>query len=191
MNYANEQIELIFMEIEEKITKSVDFMNSEFSSLRAGRANPKLIEKIMVDYYGTLSPISQVSNIAVPEARMIVITPWDKSLLSKIEKAILAANVGLTPQNDGQIIRLVFPVLTEERRKDLVKTVKKLAEEAKVAIRNCRRDAMEGLKKVKNDKTVSEDSIADYEEEIDKIVAKAVDNIDKISKEKEIDVMSV
>lgn len=159
--------------------------------MRAGRANPKLVEGIKVDYYGALTPISQMGNISIPEPRCLVITLWDKSALKNVERAILAANIGVTPQNDGTVIRLTFPVLTEERRKDLVKQVKKLAEDTKVVLRNARRDAMDALKKEKNAKTTSEDLIANYEQEIDKALARQIELVDKLSKEKETDVMSV
>ena len=159
--------------------------------MKAGRANPKLVENIKVDYYGAMTPIKQMGNISIPEPRQIVISVWDKSTLKAIEKAILAANIGVTPQNDGVVIRLVFPVLTEERRRDLVKQVKKLAEDTKVVLRNARREAMDGLKKEKNNKTVSEDLIADYEKEVDKALAKLIESVDKLAKEKEAEVMSV
>lgn len=191
MDYQVPQIEEIFLNYEEKLEKSFEFMRGEYALLKVGRANPKLLDKIMVDYYGTATPITQTSNINVPEARMIVITPWDKSMLGKIEKAILAANIGVTPANDGTIIRLIFPEMTEERRKETVKQVKKLAEDAKVAMRNSRRDAMDALKKVKNDKLVSEDSIKNFEEEIDKILAKNIEEVDNACKVKEKEVMSV
>ena len=149
------------------------------------------MEGIKVDYYGAMTPINQMGNISVPEPRCIVVSLWDKSALKLVEKAILAANIGVTPQNDGTVIRLTFPVLTEERRRDLVKQVKKLAEDTKVVLRNARRDIMEGLKKEKNAKTVSEDLISDYEGEVDKSLAKMIENVDKLSKEKEADVMAV
>ncbi|MBO5772727.1 MAG: ribosome recycling factor [Clostridia bacterium] len=182
---------MIFMELDERINKSVDHMKNEYNLMKAGRANPKLVEKILVDYYGAPTPINQMGNISVPEARLLVISLWDKTAIPKVSKAILAANIGVTPQDDGIVIRLVFPTLTQERRLALVKDVKKLAEEAKVAVRNCRRDAMDQLKAVKNSKTVSEDLIADYEKEVDKQVAKTVESIDKLAKEKEVDVLSV
>ena len=178
-------------EFETKMKKTVEVVVSDFASVRAGRANAAVLDKIMVDYYGTATPIPQTSNVNVPEARMIVITPWDKSMLGKIEKAILAANIGVTPANDGTIIRLIFPEMTEERRKETVKQVKKLAEDAKVAMRNSRRDAMDALKKVKNDKLVSEDSIKNFEEEVDKILAKNIEEVDNTCKVKEKEVMSV
>lgn len=191
MDYQVPQVEEIFFNYEEKLEKSFEYMRGEYALLKVGRANPKLLDKIMVDYYGTPTPIPQTSNVNVPEARMIVITPWDKSMLGKIEKAILAANIGVTPANDGTIIRLIFPEMTEERRKETVKQVKKLAEDAKVAMRNSRRDAMDALKKVKNDKLVSEDSIKNFEEEVDKILAKNIEEVDNTCKVKEKEVMSV
>lgn len=191
MNYATPQIEEIFMDFEFDCEKAIDYMKGEYALMKAGRANPKLVENIKVDYYGAMTPIKQMGNISIPEPRQIVISVWDKSTLKSIEKAILAANIGVTPQNDGVVIRLVFPVLTEERRRDLVKQVKKLAEDTKVVLRNARRDAMDGLKKEKNNKTVSEDLIADYEKEIDKALAKLIESVDKLAKEKEAEVMSV
>jgi ribosome recycling factor len=191
MNYATPQIEEIFMNFEFDCEKAIDYMKNEYTLMRAGRANPKLVENIKVDYYGALTPIKQMGNISVPEPRQIVISVWDKSTLKDIEKAILAANIGVTPQNDGVVIRLTFPVLTEERRRDLVKQVKKLAEDTKVILRNARRSAMDSLKKEKNAKTVSEDLIANYEVEIDKALAKLIESVDKLAKEKETEVMSV
>ena len=191
MNYATPQIEEIFMNFEFDCEKAIDYMKGEYALMKAGRANPKLVENIKVDYYGAMTPIKQMGNISIPEPRQIVISVWDKSTLKAIEKAILAANIGVTPQNDGVVIRLVFPVLTEERRRDLVKQVKKLAEDTKVVLRNARRDAMDGLKKEKNNKTVSEDLIADYEKEVDKALAKLIESVDKLAKEKEAEVMSV
>lgn len=191
MNYANPQIEELFLNFEMDCDKAITYMKNEYNLMRAGRANPKLVESIKVDYYGAMTPINQMGNISVPEPRCIVISLWDKSALKTVEKAILAANIGVTPQNDGTVIRLTFPVLTEERRRDLVKQVKKLAEDTKVVLRNARRDVMEGLKKEKNAKTVSEDLISDYEAEVDKSLAKMIENVDKLSKEKEADVMAV
>ena len=191
MNYATPQIEEIFLNFEMSCDKAIEYMKGEYNLMRAGRANPKLVESIRVNYYGAMTPINQMGNISIPEPRCLLITLWDKSALKEVEKAILAANIGVTPQNDGTVIRLTFPVLTEERRKDLVKQVKKLAEDTKVVLRNARRDAMDGLKKEKNAKTVSEDLIADYEGEIDKALSKQIELVDKLSKEKETDVMSV
>ena len=191
MNYATPQIEEIFMNFELNCDKAIEYMKGEFNLMRAGRANPKLVENIKVDYYGAATPINQMGNISIPEPRCLVITLWDKSALKDVEKAILAANIGVTPQNDGTVIRLTFPVLTEERRRELVKQVKKLAEDTKVVLRNARREAMDGLKKEKNAKTVSEDLISDYEGEVDKSLAKLIETVDKLSREKETDVMSV
>ena len=191
MNYANPQIEELFLNFEMNCDKAIDYMKGEFAVMRAGRANPKLVENIKVDYYGAMTPINQMGNITSPEPRQLVITLWDKGVLKDVEKAILQANIGVTPQNDGSCIRLTFPVLTEERRKELVKQVKKLAEDTKVVLRNSRRDAMDALKKEKNAKTVSEDLIADYEKEIDKMLSKLIENVDKLAKDKEVDVMSV
>ena len=191
MNYANPQIEELFLNFEMECDKAITYMKNEYNLMRAGRANPKIVEGIKVDYYGAMTPINQMGNISVPEPRCIVISLWDKSALKLVEKAILAANIGVTPQNDGTVLRLTFPVLTEERRKELVKQVKKLAEDTKVILRNCRRDVMDGLKKEKNAKTVSEDLISDYEAEVDKSLAKLIESVDKLSKEKETDVMSV
>ena len=191
MNYATPQIEELFLNFEMNCDKAIEYMKGEFNLMRAGRANPKLVEGIRVDYYGAMTPINQMGNITVPEPRQIFITLWDKGAMKDVEKAILAANIGVTPQNDGTCIRLTFPVLTEERRRDLVKQVKKLVEDTKVVLRNARRDAMEVLKKEKLAKTVSEDLIADYEKEIDKQLAKQIELVDKLGKEKEADVMSV
>ncbi len=191
MNSQFPQINEVFESLEAKNLKALDYLKSEYSIMRAGRANPKLVEKITVDYYGAQTPINQMGNISVPEARTMVITLWDKSALSLVEKAIIAANIGVNPQNDGTVIRMNFPQLTEERRKDLVKQVKKLAEDTKVIVRNNRRDAMDTLKKIKADKTVSEDVIADSEKDVDKIIAKQIEIIDKACKDKEADVMSV
>ncbi len=191
MNYANEQIENLFLTFEMDCDKAITYMKNEYNLMRAGRANPKVVEGIKVDYYGALTPINQMGNISIPEPRCLVITLWDKSALKLVEKAILAANIGITPQNDGTVIRLTFPVLTEERRRELVKQVKKLAEDTKVVLRNSRRDAMESLKKEKNAKTVSEDLISDYEAEIYKSLSKLIETVDKLAKEKENDVMSV
>ncbi|MCH5156968.1 MAG: ribosome recycling factor [Clostridiales bacterium] len=179
------------MNFELSCEKAIDYMKGEYNLMRAGRANPKLVEGIRVDYYGASTPINQMGNISIPEPRCMVITLWDKSALKDVEKAILAANIGVTPQNDGTVIRLTFPILTEERRRDLVKQVKKLAEDTKVVLRNARREAMDGLKKEKNAKTVSEDLIADYESEIDKSLTKQIEQVDKLAKDKETDVMSV
>ena len=175
---------------EEKMTKSYDSMQREFISIRAGRANPHVLDKIRVDYYGTPTPLQQVGNISVPEPRMLQIQPWEKSLLKAIEKAILTSDIGINPTNDGSIIRLVFPELTEERRKELVKDVKKKGEAAKVAIRNIRRDGNDALKKLKGSE-VSEDEIKDMETELQKLTDKFVKEVDKAVESKSKEIMTV
>ena len=187
----NEQYELIKMDLDERIEKTISVLKSEYAVIRAGRANPRVLDKILVDYYGAKSPINQVANISVSDARCLVIAPWDASMLKVIEKQILEDNIGLTPSNDGKVIRLVFPILTEERRKELARDVKKLAEDSKVAMRNIRRDGMEEIKKMKNDKLISEDQASTCQDEIEKIITKAMDLIAKIEEEKQKDIMQV
>ena len=160
---------------EEKMEKSIDALLNEYASIRAGRANPHVLDKIKVDYYGTPTPIQQVGNISVPEARMILIQPWEKSLIRPIEKAIQTSELGINPSNDGSVIRLVFPELTEERRKELAKDVKKKGDGAKVAIRNIRRDANEAFKKMEKNDEISEDDLKELTEKVQKI-DKAVEN---------------
>lgn len=191
MAIENEQYEIIMMETMEKTEKTLSVLASDYATIRAGRANPHILDKVLVDYYGTPTPINQVGNISVSEGRCLVISPWDASMLKVIEKQILADNIGITPANDGKVIRLVFPVLTEERRKELVKQTKKMAEDSKVAVRNVRRDSMDALKKMKNNKELSEDEHAICEKEIDKVISDAVEKIDKLSAEKEKDILSV
>lgn len=175
---------------ESKMKKSIDNLREEYVSIRAGRANPHLLDKLRVDYYGTPSPIQSVANISVPEARVIQIQPWESKLIKDIEKAILVSDLGLTPNNDGKVIRLVFPELTEERRKDLVKDVKKKAENAKVAIRNIRRDANDAFKKLsKSD--ISEDEIKSLEDDVQKITDKYINEIDKLAEDKTKEVLTV
>lgn len=175
---------------EEKMQKSYDFLVTDLSAIRAGRANPHVLDKIKVDYYGTPTPIQQVGNITVPEARVLQIAPWEKTLIKDIEKAIMMSDVGITPSNDGSLIRLVFPELTEERRKELVKDIKKRGEENKVAIRNTRRDGNDALKKLaKTD--VSEDEIKELEDELQKLTDKFVKEIDKLVEEKSKEILTV
>ena len=176
---------------EEKMTKSYDAMIREFTAIRAGRANPHVLDKIKVDYYGTPTPIQQVGNISVPEARMILIQPWEKSLIRPIEKAIQTSELGINPSNDGTVIRLVFPELTEERRKDLVKDIKKKGEAAKVAIRNIRRDANEVFKKQNKANEISEDDMKDLETKTQKMTDKYIADIDKAVDEKSKEIMTV
>ena len=191
MAIQNEQFEMMLMEIMERTDKTVSVLNGEYITIRAGRANPHILDKVLVDYYGTPTPINQVGNLSVSEGRCLVIAPWDASMLKVIEKQLLAENLGITPVNDGKVIRLVFPALTEERRKELVKQVKKMAEDSKVAVRNIRRDAMDALKKMKNNKELSEDEHAICEKEVDKHISESIDKIDKLCAEKEKDVLSV
>lgn len=191
MAIENEQFEVIMMETMEKTDKTISVLNSEYITIRAGRANPHILDKVLVDYYGTPTPINQVGNISVSEGRCLVISPWDATMLKVIEKQLLAENIGITPSNDGKVIRLVFPVLTEERRKELAKQIKKMAEDSKVAVRNVRRDSMDALKKMKNNKEISEDEHAVCEKEVDKVISEAIEKIDKLFTEKEKDIMSV
>lgn len=191
MAIENERYEEIMMQTMEKTEKTNSVLSSDYATIRAGRANPHILDRVLVDYYGTPTPINQVGNISVTEGRCLVIAPWDASMLKIIEKQLLAENIGITPANDGKVIRLVFPVLTEERRKELVKQVKKMGDDAKVAIRNVRRDSLEALKKMKNDKALSEDEHAVCEKEIEKVIAEAIEKTDKLAADKEKDIMSV
>ena len=176
---------------EDKMEKSLDVLLDEYASIRAGRANPHVLDRLRIDYYGTPTPIQQVGNVSVPEARMIVIQPWEKNLLKEIEKAILVSDLGINPTNDGNVIRLVFPELTEERRKDLAKDVKKKGEAAKVAIRNIRRDANDNLKKMEKAGDISEDDLKLGEEKIQKITDKMIEKVDKAIDTKTKEIMTV
>ncbi len=178
-------------EFEDKMTKSVEALKEEYSAIRAGRANPHILDKIKVDYYGTPTMLQQVANISVPEARMIQIQPWESSLIKEIEKAILVSDLGITPNNDGKIIRLVFPELTEDRRKELAKDVKKKGDNAKVAIRNIRRDANDFFKKQNKAGDISDDAYSDAESEIQKLTDKYIAIIDKAVDEKTSEIMTV
>ena len=184
-------MEELIMTYEDKMEKSLDNLYSEYTSIRAGRANPHILDKITVDYYGTPTPLQQVGNISVPEARMIVIQPWEASILKDIEKALLMSDLGLTPTNDGKMIRLVFPELTEERRKELVKDVKKKGENAKVAVRNIRRDAMDAIKKKGKEDWISEDEIKEYQDDVQKSTDKYVAKIDAAVEEKSKEILTV
>lgn len=178
------------VQYDNKMNKSLDSLKEELSNIRAGRANPHLLDKLKVDYYGTPTPLQQVANITVPEARMIQIQPWEASLIKDIEKVILCSDLGLTPGNDGKVIRLVFPELTEERRKELVKDIKKKGENAKVAVRNVRRDANDAFKKLKGE-DVSEDEIKQLEEQVQKLTDKYVAEVDKAVDEKSNEILTV
>ena len=187
----NEKAEEIFLVLEDKLEKTLSVLKDELAAIRAGRANPHILDKLQVEAYGTMSPLNQLGNVSVSDARCLVISPWDKSLLKSIEKAILASNIGITPSNDGNVIRLVFPELTEERRKDLVKQVKKMGEDSKVALRNNRREAMEGIKKLKNGKEISEDEAKNMEMDVEDSVSKSVAEVDKVIAAKEKELLTV
>lgn len=176
---------------EEKMKKTIAALESDYSTIRAGRANPHVLDKIMVEYYGTPTPLNQVGNISVPEPRLLQIQPWDTSLLKAIEKAINMSELGINPNNDGKVIRLVFPELTEERRKDLTKDVKKKAEASKVALRNIRRDAMDTFKKAEKAKEITEDQLKDLEDETQKLTDKYVAEIDAKCEAKSKDILTV
>jgi len=175
----------------ERMDKTIVVFQNNMVAIRAGRANPRLLDRIMVDYYGTPTPLNQIGNVSVPEARMIVIKPWEKSMLRAIEKAIQTSDLGLNPNNDGEVIRLIFPELNAERRKDLTKQVKKTAEEAKVAVRAIRRDAIEQVKKLKKDSLITEDDQHKAEEDAQKLTDKAIKEIDNIAAAKEKEIMEV
>ena len=174
----------------DKMDKAYNFLIEDLQSIRAGRANPHVLDKIKVDYYGTPTPIQQVGNVSVPEARMIQIAPWDKNLIKDIEKAIMTSDLGITPSNDGAVIRLIFPELTEERRKQLAKDIKKKGEDAKVAVRNIRRDGNDAFKKLKGTE-VSEDEISDLEDELQKRTDKFIKDIDGVVDEKNKEIMKI
>lgn len=176
---------------EEKMEKSYDVLQDEYASIRAGRANPHVLDKLRVDYYGTPTPLQQVANISVPEPRMIMIQPWERKLIKDIEKAILTSDLGINPNNDGSSIRLVFPELTEERRKELAKDVKKKGENTKVAVRNIRRDANDAIKKMEKAGEISEDEQTEAEEKIQKITDKMIEKIDKAVEAKTKEIMTV
>ena len=175
----------------EKMAKTCSSYEREMQSVRAGRANPQVLDRIMVDYYGTPTPINQVGNISVPEARMLVIAPWEPKMITPIEKAIQTSDLGLNPSNDGKVIRLVFPELNEERRKDLTKVASKACEEARVAIRNIRRDAMEQIKKMKKNSEITEDDQRKAEEDLQKITDKGIKDVDAVYAAKEKEIMEV
>ena len=175
---------------ENKMKKAIEFLEADFAGIRAGRANPHILDKLRVDYYGAPTPIQQVGNVTVPEARIIQIAPWDKSMLKAVEKAILTSDIGINPSNDGSVIRLVFPELTEERRKDLAKDIRKKAEDAKVAVRNIRRDGNEAFKKLAKE-DVSEDEIKQLGDELQKLTDKYIKEIDGVTENKNKEIMTV
>ena len=180
-----------FNEIENRMDKTIEVFKQNLSEVRAGRANPAILNKVSVEYYGTPTPINQVAGISVPEARLIVIQPWDASILKEIEKAILASDIGINPNNDGRVIRLSFPELTEERRKELVKDIKKMAEESKVAIRAVRRDGIDKAKAMQKNSEMTEDELRAAEDNIQKLTDKKIEEIDKVLADKEKEVMNV
>ncbi len=180
-----------YSHIEEKMNKTISVLEENLAEIRAGRANPAILNKIKVEYYGTPTPINQVAGISVPEARVILIQPWDASVLKEIEKEILKSDIGINPNNDGKVIRLVFPELTEERRKEIVKDVKKLTEEAKISIRSIRRDGMDEFKAKQKAGEITEDELRGAEDSIQKITDKKVEKIDQISDAKEKEILSM
>ena len=175
----------------EKMNKTINVMKQEYNSLRAGRANPQALDRIMVDYYGSPTPINQMGNISVPEPRMLIIALWDSKMIPAVEKAIQKSDLGINPANDGKVIRLIFPELTQERRKELAKVIRKKAEESKVAVRSIRRDAMEDIKKQKKDNLLTEDDQKKLEEKVQKLTDDKVKEIDTIAQAKEKEIMSV
>lgn len=179
----------VYSYCKEYMEKSIVHLDHEYKSLRTGRATPSLLDSIKVDYYGSLTPLNQCATISVPEARLLVIQPWDKSLLSAVEKAIQAANLGLNPINDGTVIRVPIPAMTDERRQELVKIVHGMAEEARISVRNVRRDANDKIKKLEKDKQISEDNAKDAHEEIQKITDKFIEKINEAQKVKEKDIL--
>lgn len=186
-----EKIEMILLECEDKTSKTISVLKESYIQIRLGRANPHVLDKVMVDFYGQPTPVAQMSNISVQEGKCLVIAPWDKSMLKNVEKAILCSNVGITPTNDGSVIRLVFPDLTEERRREIGKQVRKMGEDAKVAVRNVRRDVLDTLKKMKTNKEISEDEFTLFEKDVNDMINSAVESVDKLQAEKEKDVMTV
>lgn len=180
-----------FNEIEERMKKAIEHLEDELANIRAGRANPAILNKVMVDYYGSMTPVNQVGSISVPEARQIIVTPWDRSMLGSVEKAIQKADIGINPLNDGACIRLIFPELNEERRKELVKECKALGEEAKVAVRNIRRDGMDDAKTSHKNNEITEDELKNIEEKIQKLTDKYVQNVDKTIDAKEKEIMEI
>ena len=184
-------MEKVFAMVEEKMGKTVSVLSAEFASIRAGRANSAVLDKIKVDYYGTPTPINQMAAVSVAEARILSIQPWDVSTLHPIEKAIQASDIGINPQNDGRIIRLVFPQLTEERRKELCKDVKKLAEDSRIAVRSIRRDGIDKVKKMEKASEITEDDLKIAEKKLQDLTDKYIKNIDKLADEKEKEIMAI
>ncbi len=191
MAFGIEEVDFLFETFDEENLKTFENYRTELQGIRAGRANPHILDKVEVEYYGTMTPLNQMANVTIAEARVLVVSVWDKSALKNVEKAILAANVGITPNNDGTVIRLVFPEVTEERRRALVKDIKQGAEETKIVLRNHRRDINEELKKLKKDSAITEDDLTNFLEEVDKRLAKEIEKVEETAKKKEDEVMSV
>lgn len=184
-------MDAVFKKTEERMGKALDSLSHDYAAIRAGRANPAVLDKVQVDYYGVGTPINQVAAVSVAEARVLVIQPWDKSMLALIEKAIQASDIGINPQNDGNVIRLTFPALTEDRRREIAKEIAKRAEDAKVAIRNVRRDGMDDLKKLKKDSAITEDDLKNGEDKLQKITDKHIKEVDEIASAKDKEIMSL
>ena len=180
-----------FSEIKEKMQKTISVFQENLSEIRAGRANPAILNKVKIDYYGVPTPINQVAGISVPEARLIVIQPWEASILKDIEREILKADLGINPNNDGKVIRLAFPELNEERRKEIVKDIKKISEDAKISIRAIRRDGIDEQKEMQKESLITEDELRNAENEIQKLTDKSIEEIDKLTESKEKEVMSL
>jgi ribosome recycling factor len=191
MNFNLPEVANAFEEYEFSLMETIDHLKSELSTIRAGRANPQILNKIIVDYYGAPTPINQMANITVPEARLLQISLWDTSMIKAVVKAITASDIGITPTDDGKVIRLVFPQLTEERRRELSKQVRKTGEDYKVTLRNARRDIMDQIKNFKKNNQITEDDVATYEKEVQKILDKNVATVDTLIKDKEAEILEV
>ena len=187
----NEKIEEMMFELEEKCENSLNALDRDYGAIRTGRANPRILDRLEVEAYGGMSKLIELGNVSALDAKCLQISLWDKSLLKAVEKAILQSNIGLTPSNDGNVIRLVFPDLTEERRREISKQVRKMGEDAKVAVRNIRRDVLDTLKKMKTNKEISEDEYTLFEKDVNEVINKAVESIEKLQADKEKDVMTV
>ncbi len=191
MGIENPQVKSVFEKYESQISKAVEHLKSDLLTVRAGRANPQILNKIVVDYYGTPTPLNQMANITVPDARTLMISLWDTSAIKDVNKAISSSDIGINPSDDGKNIRLTFPQLTEERRRELCKQIKKTTEDTKVVLRNERRDILEAVKKLKKDNVITEDDVASFEKDIQKILDKAIENTEKLFKDKEAEILEV
>ena len=191
MGIENPQVKSVFEKYESQISKTVEHLKSDLLTVRAGRANPQILNKIVVDYYGTPTPLNQMANITVPDARTLMISLWDTSAIKDVNKAISSSDIGINPSDDGKNIRLTFPQLTEERRRELCKQNKKTTEDTKVVLRNERRDILEAVKKLKKDNVITEDDVASFEKDIQKILDKAIENTEKLFKDKEAEILEV